>query len=86
MLFKDKESICTFEVLKILSKGQSKYTIMFKQTKVSHHTLQKSLHYLIKEGFIRKYDLGHKKVDYEITKKGDHFFNSLVELRQMLKV
>ena len=43
MIFDFTENRCIFEILRILSKGKSKYSKMFKETKVSHTTLQRVL-------------------------------------------
>lgn len=85
MLFQDKKSQCTYQILEILNQGKSKYTTMFKQTKVSHKTLQTALQELIQDNFINKQDIGHKKVDYTITPKGTKFYQQLTELRKMFK-
>lgn len=84
MLFKSKESSCILEVLRILSKGKSRYGIMKKGSSVSHTTLQRALDYLIKESLIKKHDLGHMKVEYEITEKGRKILGLLNELYVML--
>lgn len=84
MLFNSKENRCVLEVLKILNEDKSKYSIMFKKTKVSHTTLQRVLKYLAKKNFIRRKDIGHMNVDYEITKKGRGVFESLLKLKEIL--
>lgn len=58
---------------------------MFKQTKVSHTTLQKVLKELVEKKFIVKYNRGHKDVDYEITSKGERFLENLLQLQEILK-
>ena len=70
MIFNFAEVRCIFEVLKILNIGKSKYSDMFRKTKVSHTTLQSVLRELADKEFIIKYDIGHQKVDYETTNKG----------------
>ena len=67
MIFDFAEIRCILDVLKILSKGKSKYSTMFKDTKVSHTTLQSVLKDLIQKKFIKRVVLDHMNVDYEIT-------------------
>lgn len=85
MIFEFVEIRCIFEVLQILTKGKSKYSLMFKETKVSHITLQSVLKKLADKKFIIKHDIGHQKVDYEITQKGKKIFGCLSELKDILK-
>ena len=85
MLLDGRENSCILKVLKMLDRGKSKYTKMFKETKVSHTTLQRVLKYLAKKKFIKKHDIGHMKVDYEITSKGRRLLKSLVDLEEILK-
>jgi len=85
MIFDFAEMRCILDVLKILNKGKSKYSTMFKETKVSHTTLQIVLKDLIKKKFIKKYNIGHMNVDYKITLKGGELLDSLINLRKMLK-
>jgi len=68
--FKFKEVECSVEVLKLLSSGKTTYSEMFRTTKVSHTTLQNVLSNRANAKAITKKDIGHKKVDYEITDKG----------------
>ena len=84
MLFDSKEAYCILEVLKILNKGKSKYNLMFRKTKVSHTTLQAVLKALEEKKFIKKYDIGHMKVDYEITEKGKKLHYLLLQLNELL--
>ena len=58
---------------------------MFRKTKVSHTTLQSVLRELTEKGFIVKYDIGHQKVDYEITQRGRRLLVVLLELNQLVK-
>ena len=85
MIIKTRGIYCTIEILRLLSKNKSKYTFMFKTTKVSHTTLQLVLEELMEKGLIEKYDIGHKKVDYEITKKGLKLFDSLMKIEKILR-
>lgn len=85
MLFNFAENKCILEVLKILNKGKSKYSVMFKETKASHTTLQRVLDELIKKKFIKKHNIGHQKVDYEISDKGREFLRQLIRLQELLK-
>jgi len=79
-----KEAKCSIEVLKILKKGKSKYSIMFRKTKVSHTTLQRVLRELEKKKLVMKHDIGHMKVDYEITSKGKELLSLLVQVGNIL--
>lgn len=84
MIFKFAETKCMFNILKILNKNKSKYSIMFKETKFSHITLQKALKFLIEKKFIVRHDIGHMNVDYEITDKGKKLSKLLIEVNKML--
>ena len=53
---------------------------MFKETKVSHTTLQNVLKELLKGEFVLKRD-----IEYEITDKGKKLFRKLEELKAILK-
>lgn len=83
MLLDSKEDRCLLEVLKILEQGKSKYSTMFRKTKVSHTTLQRVLKYLVKKRFARRKDIGHMKVDYEITKKGKGLLGLLLKIKEV---
>ena len=85
MIFEFKEIKCIFEILKMLNTGKSKYTTMFRKIKVSHTTLQSVLKDLAEKGFIVKYDIGHQKVDYEVTNKGRRLLAVLLQLHDLLK-
>lgn len=84
MILSSRESSCILEILQILDKGKSKYGRMFKETKVSHTTLQRVLKYLARKKFIKKHDIGHMKVDYEITNKGRKLLKLLNDLKTTL--
>ncbi len=85
MILDSAENKCILEVLKILNKGKSKYSIMFKETGVSHTTLQSTLKGLVQKKFIKKHDIGHQNVDYEITGQGNKLLSKLIELKEILK-
>lgn len=85
MIFEFREITCIFEVLKILSKGKSKYSFMFKATKVSHTTLQSVLRDLVNNKLIIKENKGHKNVDYNMTNKGKKLLDILYQLKLVLK-
>ncbi|MEK6859944.1 MAG: DUF4364 family protein [Nanoarchaeota archaeon] len=86
MIFeRNKEIYCIFEVLRILVKKKSKYSFMFKQTRVSHTTLQSVLRDLVLKGFVKKQDIGHMNVDYEITEKGKRLLSLLTEMKNLVK-
>ena len=84
MIFDSVEIKCIIDILKILYKGKSKYSIMFKKTKTSHTTLQSVLKDLMKGRFIKRHDIGHMNVDYEITEKGRKLLRKLEELKEIL--
>lgn len=79
MLFKSKENWCLLQVLKILSKKNSNYGKLFKETKVSHTTLQRALHYLVEKQFINKNEQG-----YAINIKGKILLEKLNEINSIL--
>ena len=85
MIFNFAEVRCIFEVLKMLNIGKSKYSDMFRKTKVSHTTLQSVLKELAKKEFIVKYDIGHQKVDYELTNRGKKLLVVLAQLNELSK-
>lgn len=85
MIFDFAENKCILDVLKLLDKGKSKYSIMFKQTKASHTTLQRVLKELTKKKFIKRKNIGHQNVDYEMTEKGKRLLEKLEELKEILK-
>ena len=84
MLLDTKEAKCILQVLLIMNNKKSKYNLMFRKTKVSHTTLQKALKELNEKKFIKKYDIGHKKVDYQITDKGKRLLEYLLKLQEIL--
>lgn len=79
MIFKFKENECLYLVLEILEKRNSTYGKMFKETKVSHTTLQRVLTYLILGKFIEKLEEG-----YVIENKGVILLEKLKELKRIL--
>jgi len=85
MIFDFAEVRCIFEVLRMLNTRKSKCSEMFRKTKVSHTTLQSVLKELNEKEFIVKYDIGHQKVDYEITNKGKKMFKVLLQLTELAK-
>lgn len=85
MILSSKESQCTLMVLELLDKGDSKYKMFFKKTKVSHTTLQKVLKWLIEKGFVERRDKGHMDVDYGITDKGENILSILINLKRQIK-
>ena len=85
LFFSTKENHCVFGVLTALYQRKSTYTKMFRDTKVSHTTLQLVLEKMQSSGLIVKYDIGHKKVDYEITKKGTQCLLLLLELKKLVE-
>lgn len=58
---------------------------MFKETKVSHTTLQNVLKELEYKKFIKKYNKGHQNVDYESTEKGKKLLDLLIKLESICK-
>lgn len=85
MILDSAENKCILEVLRILNKGKSKYSIMFKETQVSHTTLQAVLKDLETKKFIIKHNKGHMDVDYEISEKGKKLLSKLIELQDVLR-
>lgn len=80
MILNTAEERCTVEVLRILEKKRARYSMMFKQTKVSHTTLQNVLKYLLEKEFISKND-----GDYEISDEGQKLLRKLEELKGILR-
>lgn len=67
------------KVLNILNKNASTYGKFFRETKVSHTTLQRVLYYLVNKGFVNKTEKG-----YELNKKGKLLFEKLNEINSIL--
>ena len=85
MIFEFAEIRCILDILRILKKGKSKYSIMFKETKVSHTTLQNCLKELIERDFIKRIVIDHMVIDYEINEKGEKLLIKLNELREIIR-
>ena len=83
MILDTAEAKCIINVLKILNKGKSKYSTMFKETKASHTTLQTVLKELVEKRLIIKKDIGHMNVDYEINEKGKRLLELLVAIKKL---
>lgn len=84
MIFEFVEIRCILEILSILSKGKSKYSLMFKETKVSHTTLQSVLKQLTQKEFIKRIVIDHMVIDYEIDNKGKLLLRKLKELKRIV--
>jgi DNA-binding HxlR family transcriptional regulator len=82
MLLDTKEAKCMLKTLSTLDKEKSRYNKLFRQTKVSHTTLQKVLKELSEKKIIQKHDIGHMNVEYEITDKGKKFLSHLREIQK----
>jgi len=80
MIFDNRENECILLVLRILDNKPSRYSVLFKQTKVSHTTLQNVLKELLKNEFVLKGD-----IEYIITIKGKNLFRKLEELVKILR-
>jgi len=78
MIFNNVKNKCVLAVLKILDKKEARYNYLFKETKVSHTTLQKVLRGLEERKFISREEI------YKITKKGKEFLKKLEELKDYL--
>lgn len=85
MIFEFTKNQCALEVLQILFNRKTKYSEMFRKTKVSHTTLQSVLRELATKEFILKYNIGHQNVDYEITLKGKELLKTLSQLKEIIK-
>ena len=83
MILDTAEAKCIIAILKMLSKGKSKYSIMFKETKASHTTLQSVLKELAEKKFIVKKNIGHMNVDYQISEKGKELLGLLIEIKKL---
>ncbi|MDP1729429.1 MAG: winged helix-turn-helix transcriptional regulator [archaeon] len=85
MIFEFAEVRCILGVLRILNNQESRYSELFKKTKVSHITLQSVLRELTDKGLIKKHDIGHQNVHYNITPKGQKLFLLLLEVEKLIK-
>lgn len=83
MIFDFAETRCILEVLKALNLGKTRYSDMFRLTKVSHTTLQSVLKELNEKFFIIKHNLGHQNVDYQISDKGKKLLKTLLQLKEL---
>ena len=72
------------EVLRILNKSKSTYSVMYRSTKVSHTTLQRTLKDLVKRTLIVRHDIGHMRVDYEITAEGTVLLKHLERIKKLV--
>jgi len=84
MIFEFAEVKAIVGILKLVSIKKSKYGEMFRETKVSHTTLQSVLKELEEKNIIEKQNIGHQKVDYLITRKGKKLLGCLIEIKQLL--
>lgn len=80
MIFDSAKDKCLFQTLKILEKKKARYSTLFKETKVSHITLQNALKELLKRNFVSKED----NESYMITEKGRRLLRKLEELEELL--
>ena len=85
MIFDSAEVRCLLGVLKLLIEGKSKYSVLFKSTKVSHTTLQSVLKEAESKKLVIRHNLGHQNVDYEVTERGRKTLKKLGELKDILK-
>ncbi len=85
MIFDTKEIFCIFQILLFLNKNKGKYNQMFRMTGVSHTTLQRALREPLDKRFIKKHNIGHMNVDYEITEKGKKLLEILFNLNEILR-
>lgn len=83
-IFRFKEVKCTLDVLRILNKGKSTYTKIYKQSKVSHTILQRTLENLTNKALITRHVMGHMLVDYKITDKGVLLLENLREIKKLV--
>ena len=78
MIFNNAENKCILSVLDILDKKESRYSSLFRETKVSHTTLQKVLKDLERKKFISRGEI------YQITEKGRKLLRKLEELKNIM--
>ena len=83
MIFSIKIVKSLYEVLYMLNKNNENYAYMYKNSKISHETLQTALKYLRNKGFVTKKDKGHKKSFYEISERGKKYFSVMKELKEL---
>ena len=89
MLFDSAKNKCLLDVLRILNKGITFYSDLFKRTKVSHITLQNVLKDLLGKEFIYKLDpeefeKGFGVKGYGISDEGTGFLRHLERLTKMM--
>ena len=78
MIFDAVKDKCVLLVLKILERKNATYSTLFKETKVSHVTLQNTLKELIKKDFIKRED------NYKILEKGRKLLKKLEDLNEII--
>jgi len=81
MILDTAKEKCIIQVLKILERKKTKYSALFKETKVSHITLQNALKEMVRASFFKKED----DEGYNITEKGRKLLRKLDELEEILK-
>jgi len=79
MLFDTAKEKCIIEILNILERRKTSYSNLFRETKVSHITLQNALSELSQDKFITKAE------EYGITDKGKKLLRKLEELKEILE-
>lgn len=79
MLFDNSLTNSTLQVLQLLRNGKSRYSILFKNVKFSHETIQTSLKFLVEKEFVKKDEKG-----YEILEKGEKLLKILLNLKELL--
>lgn len=84
MVFNSKEDLCAIEILKILSKGRSRYTKIYSKLDYYINTYQKAIKFLVDNELILREELGYKNVRYTITEKGFKFLNLNMEARKII--
>ncbi|MBI2128743.1 winged helix-turn-helix transcriptional regulator [Candidatus Woesearchaeota archaeon] len=83
-VFRFKELTCMLGILRILNKGKSTYSDMYRSTKVSHTTLQRALKNLASKTLVLRRNKGHMLVDYEITDKGMLLLEHLEKIKKLV--
>ncbi len=71
-----------YNILTMLEEKPLNYANLYKITKVSHDTLQKSIRFLLEKNLIKKDDKGHKRSSYIVTDDGKRYSRLLDELEK----
>jgi predicted transcriptional regulator len=72
-----------YEILEFLNNKKENYAHLYKETGISHETLQTALKFLVIKKLIEKEDKGHKKSFYRISEKGRTYLLYMKKLKEL---